>query len=81
MGTINFYSEKQLSFEMQLCLHVLITCLAVSSAKPNQRLQHFENAASLSLLQSFEINMVQKQRHQEHVAHEGIMDVCRWEVR
>lgn len=38
------------------------------------------------LLQNFEknlctINMVQKQTHQKHVAHEGIMDVCRWEVR
>lgn len=53
MGTINFYTEKQLSFEMQLCLHMLITCMAVSSAKPNQRLQCFENAASLSLTLKF----------------------------
>lgn len=86
MGTVNFYNEKQWRFEMQVWLHVVITCTDVSSAKPNQRLQRFENAASLSLTSKFwknlcTINTVQKQTHQKHVAHEGIMDVCRWEVR
>lgn len=42
-------TANQPSFEMQLWLHVQITSMDLSFAKPNQWLQWLENAASLSI--------------------------------